>query len=281
MNFMKSLLARNKEEPYLGTLFQSLKEIRDSDIFIVGFPKSGNTWIRFLIGNYINANKCDFKNIHRTVPGLVEHTSICNELRDPRFMSSHFSLGAFREFISHFKANKKAKPKVIFLVRDGRDVAVSYYYHLIKAGKLSDSTSFLDFIEFLNGGRFNPFQSWDQYVLEWIKNGAKDFDVLIIKYKDVLEDTYRSLEDILKFSGLSIDKEKILYSVNQSSFDEMQRLEKNQGIEFFSSHTTESDILFVRKGKYHGWDEKFDSKSYQKFMKVNSKALKELGYDLG
>ena len=46
------------------------KTIFPDDVFIVSYPKSGSTWLRFLIGNYLSENQCRFSNVQTFVPDV-------------------------------------------------------------------------------------------------------------------------------------------------------------------------------------------------------------------
>src|SRR5664279_2390146 len=86
-------------------------EVFHDDAFIVSFPKSGNTWTRFLIANLLHPEEpANFGNIDRLVPESESLTR--NELGRvprPRIMKSH----------EYFDARFR---KVIYIVRDPRDV---------------------------------------------------------------------------------------------------------------------------------------------------------------
>jgi len=87
------------------------------DTFLVSFPKSGNTWARFLIANLVRPNeKIDFSNVNRVIPG-PEVTSNRDLMRvpRPRIVKSH----------QYFDPRYK---QVIYIARDPRDVVVSQYY---------------------------------------------------------------------------------------------------------------------------------------------------------
>src|SRR5437868_10954354 len=87
------------------------------DVFIVSFPRSGNTWTRFLVGNLISQNEpISFVNVESRIPDIYLHSqeSLCRMSR-PRVLKSH------EPFDPRYK-------KVIYVVRDPRDVAVSRYH---------------------------------------------------------------------------------------------------------------------------------------------------------
>jgi Sulfotransferase domain len=112
----------------------SLK-VRPDDTFLVSYPKSGNTWMRFLIANLLQQDPpvglLDADCLIPIVDGKSKR--FFDEMKSPRIIKSHFS------FIPAYK-------RVIYVVRDPRDVVMSQYHYQIKRGvlekdMLADATS--------------------------------------------------------------------------------------------------------------------------------------------
>jgi hypothetical protein len=61
------------------------------DVFITSYPRSGNTWTRFLIGNLIYPDgSLSFNNIEQRVPEIHAHSDrAMRRLRRPRVLKSH------------------------------------------------------------------------------------------------------------------------------------------------------------------------------------------------
>src|ERR1700731_2244023 len=87
-----------------------------SDVFLVGHFRSGTTWSRFLVGNFVYTDRnVTFTSVSDMVPSIYEHSD--RKLRSkPRLIKSHESFDP-------------RYPRVIHVVRDPRDVAVSLYYY--------------------------------------------------------------------------------------------------------------------------------------------------------
>jgi hypothetical protein len=105
------------------------------DTFLVSFPKSGNTWARFLIANLVRPNeKIDFSSVNGVIPG-PEVTSNRELLRvaRPRIIKSH----------QYFDPRYK---QVIYIARDPRDVVVSQYHFQRKRKLIVDGFPLTDFV---------------------------------------------------------------------------------------------------------------------------------------
>ncbi len=129
-----------------------LTEFRKDDTIIVSYPKSGSSWLMFLVANLMDSNKpTDLFNVHKRVPDLQSFDSRSFGNYSPRVLRSH-------EF---FDPNY---PKVICIVRDPRSIAVSFYYHSLKRYQIPAEMSFDEFFElFLDGGQ-SVHRSWDTHV---------------------------------------------------------------------------------------------------------------------
>jgi hypothetical protein len=103
-------------------LFRTLRIERDitifpDDVFLTSYPRSGNTWTRFLVGNLAHTEEAvTFLNVERLVPDMNKHGDYyLRHLPRPRILKSH------EVFDPRYK-------RVIYIVRDPRDVAVSNYH---------------------------------------------------------------------------------------------------------------------------------------------------------
>ncbi len=237
------------------------------DVLIVSYPKSGSTWLRFLIANYLTHNKCTFLNHHELIPDIHDSMELVYRARKPRIIKSHLP------FTPSYK-------KVIYLVRDGRDVAVSYYYHLKKYGKLEKTVEFSEYLNLFNlGNCYDEFGSWEAHIHSWLDCGlASSEDFLLIRYEDVKHDTVNSFTKVLKFLNLDIDQERVEKAIHASSLENMKELENQQ--QDLGKHLKFSDksIKFVRNGATGDWHNLFSKSDLDIFLAKHGDALKRLDY---
>ena len=102
-------------------------KVYPDDVFIVSYPRSGNTWMRFLVGELVFQKEIDFHNLRELIPDIYIYGcthSFLESLNRPRYIKSH-------------EPYDPRYPKVIYLVRDPRDVAISYYNWLLKFKKIT------------------------------------------------------------------------------------------------------------------------------------------------
>jgi hypothetical protein len=212
------------------------------DTFLVSYPKSGNTWARFLIANLVRPHeKIDFSNVNRVIPG-TEVTRNRDLMRTPRprIIKSH----------QYFDPRY---PRVIYIVRDPRDVVVSQYHFQRKRNVVADQYPLSEYVGRFVAGQTSFYGSWGEHVASWLatRHGRPGF--LLLRYEDMVEDTARELSKVASFLGFSSTREMILQAVERSSADRMRTLEKSQAQLFTSTKNTRQDIPFVRAAKSGGW----------------------------
>jgi Sulfotransferase domain len=112
------------------------------DTFVVSYPRSGNTWTRFLIANLVYPEKnVGFTNIEKLIPDTSSQSNrALKSTPRPRIIKSH-------EYFDH------RYRKVIYIVRDPRDVALSYYDFQRKYMQIDDAYPLEQYVEDFVQGR--------------------------------------------------------------------------------------------------------------------------------
>jgi len=234
------------------------------DTFIVSYPKSGNTWMRFLIGNYLTGNECTFENCHQLTPDMHMNPGRCGEIDRPRFIKSHATY-------------RSEYPNVVYIVRDGRDVAVSYYHYALKMDDIQADTSFSEFLNAFNQGEVGAFGQWSKHVHSWLDNQE---DVLVVKYEDMLGDAQREFRKVLSFVGLTVEEGVLEEAVEASRFKKMRRQEEEQQEKLDVLRKSDKSKKFMRKGKKKDWGDYFSDEQLRAFIDQHGRALERLNYPL-
>jgi hypothetical protein len=241
------------------------------DTFLVSYPRSGSTWLRFLIGNLVHPDEpVTFANVESFVPYVDIHPdSELLQAPRPRILETH------EPFFP-------AYPRVIYIVRDPRDVAISYHYILIKDRHLPDGFPFAEFLPlFLRGKDFGVrLGSWADHVMSWLKmrQGAEGF--LLVRYEDLLEDTPRELARLAEFLALPLTQPRIANAVEMSSASRMRKLEKTEWRLWATTRRSRPDRPFVRSAKSGDWRSGLEEKSVFAIESAWADAMRVLGYPL-
>src|ERR1700736_5647469 len=142
------------------------------DTFLVSFPRSGNTWTRFLVCNLINAdNPVTFAGLESRIPEIYDVPDrVLRAFPRPRIVKSHEC------FDPRYK-------KVIYIVRDPRDVAVSNYHWELKLRSVKEGYPIEDFVPRWMAPEFWPrIGSWGDHVGSWLATRQGKEGFLLLRY---------------------------------------------------------------------------------------------------
>ena len=274
-------------------------------IWISSYPKSGNTWTRYFLSNYFYNKKkinSDF-NILNKIDKFPPYKILQELLTKEEIEESAYNISKYwtkiqleitktkDDFI--FLKNHNALVSVegrnlteerfslafIYLVRDPRDIAVSYsnfdktlsidkaiermtsenlYCHVTKKFPLD--------VEILGSWKFN-YYSW--------KTGVAEVPRIIIKYEDLINNTFETKLKIIKFLSkilnFKVDTNHIKYSIEQSDFKRLQEIENNQKFH-------ESTNTFFNSGKISQWKNILSAKQISRIENFCKDEMEELGY---
>ena len=266
---IKRLIAGGKHFLGLYAPGRNLKVFPD-DVFLVSYPKSGNTWTRFLIANLVYAEKNpDFSNLNDLIP-------------DPEAMAKRDLERAPRPRIlkSHQYFDPRY-PKVIYVVRDPRDVVLSEYHFDIKRRAISEDYPLQQFVSrFVKGELNHPYGTWGENAATWIYTRGHDPRLLLVTYEALQAQGALEMARIAEFLGVSASTERITSVIRQSSADRMRELEKKQGHLWSSTRETRQDKPFVRSAKAGGWRTELPEAAIAEIESAWGGLMTELGYEL-
>jgi Sulfotransferase domain. len=213
------------------------------DTFLVSFPRSGNTWTRFLVCNLLDPDHpVNFAELETRIPEIyfVPDRDLRNFPR-PRVIKSH-------------ECFDPRYPKLIYIVRDPRDVLISYYEFQLKRRVISDDCSLEEFLpRFMESAIEPKIGSWRDHVVSWIATRRGQESCLLLRYEEMLANTEREAAKIAAFLGLDSSPERTARAVELSSADRMRKLEKEQAGEWSATKKTRQDKPFIRKAVSGDW----------------------------
>jgi len=239
------------------------------DTFLVSYPKSGNTWVRFLLANLIYPNETvEFSNINRLLPAPgVSSKRFLRNLPRPRILKSH------ETFDVRFR-------KVIYLVRDPRDVVVSEYHFNLKKRYIEPDVTLDQFVKRFIAGETSSYGSWWEHTASWIAARHGNPAFLLVRYEDLLTDGIGETGKIAEFLGIQAGPERLQAAIERSSADRMRKLEKQQADQWTGTRNTRKEIPFVRAAKSGGWKETLPAHSVEEIEVAWAPLLIFFGYEL-
>ena len=259
--------------------------------WIASYPKSGNTWVRSFLTSYLsnnddfnfkqlkkinkfprenlfkelNVDNNDLENIASNWIPMQNYINLKNEITYLKTHNAMMTIGNYK-----FSDNDNTNG-FIYLVRDPRDVLISYASH---TGQTIEETFEL---MIASSGRSvedgTIMSSWSNHFNSW-KNS--NFPKIIIKYEDLIKNTENSFSKIINFlnktNNLQIDREKIIKAINNTNFNKLKKLEEIDGF------NEAKENKFFRKGKIGDWQENLDAKIARRIEKEFNSEMTELGY---
>jgi hypothetical protein len=270
------------------------------DVFLVSYPKCGSTWTRFLVANLIHPDKAvSFANIERVIPDIHgQSRKALRRLPRPRILKSH-------------ECFDPRYQRLVYLVRDPRDVAVSSYHHDRRERKVENNFPIERFVEerFLRSDEYfgtwgdhtrswlmtaknfavstrlkagfagNP-GTWGENVTSWLAARGDSRDFLLLRYEDMLEDTVGALAKIASFLRFNPTHSDLERAVELSSADHMRVLEVRERHLWKTTKGSRTDIPFVRKAKAQQWSDELPSSSLAAIEAAWGPVMEILGYAL-
>jgi hypothetical protein len=239
------------------------------DTFLVSYPKSGNTWCRFLVANLVYPHRNpNWGNIDQLIPGPeVVSKRYLQSMQRPRIIRSH------DPFDPRYK-------RVIYITRDPRDVALSQYHHHQKRKLIDENYPFATFLQRFLAGETNEHGSWRENVGSWLAARYGDPQFLLLRYEDMIASPQHELGRVAEFLGVEATAQDLARSVEQSSPERMRQLEKMNMDKNALTKGTRQDLPFVRTAKFGNWKSEMQQSSIAVIEAAWAPLMKWLGYEL-
>jgi len=242
-----------------------------NDIFLVSYLRSGSTWSRFLFGNLIHQDKeVTFTQMSSLLPSIYDWPD--RRLRRlPRVLKSH-------------ECFDPRYPRVVYLVRDPRDVAVSFYFYNLKVRVLPEGYPMEEFVErWIRAdvvGYADRLGSWQDHVLSWLRLRKGEPGFTLVHYEELLANPVKELSKLAAALRIPATREHVERAVFLSSASRMQSLEKEQATQWEPVKGTRQDIPFVREAKAGAWKTKLPPQCVIAIERAWGSTMEELGYEL-
>ncbi|XP_077187318.1 sulfotransferase 2B1-like [Paroedura picta] len=248
---------------YKGILFpkQEIKEealryvenefqVRDDDVFNITYPKSGTNWMSEILGLIRNDGDPSWVRnvpVFERSPWIDTDQGLETALKNPppRLISCHFPFQLFpKSFLS-------SKAKVIYTLRNPKDVLVSHY-HFSKIFKLWKNFGTLEELlkEFLSGNV--PSGSWFDHVKGWLQMKDRD-NVFVMTYEELQQDLRGSVKRICHFLGKELNDQQIDSVVENASFQKMKDNKMSNLTIVKEAYIDHKKGKFMRKGISGDW----------------------------
>jgi len=235
-----------------------LEKIASTDVFLCSFPKSGNTWVRFIIAHLAAPKGAEitFRNIDSFVPEIERAKARLNAMAERPLMKTHWP------FLHKY-------PRCLYLVRDPRDAYLSFWHYTRDNYNVRTPLS-----EFIKGSMY--YGPWDMHVQAALKERKRrPRDVCIVRYEDLLAQPSESVARMAEFLKIDASSDCIQRALANTSLDRLRQVEANSGPE-----TDKHKPGFFRVGKAGQWKTAYSADDLEFFKHRFGRLLERLGYDL-
>ena len=178
----RAALRRNRALRTAAALYRH-RACGPDDVIVASYPKSGNTWLKFLLADVLTDSDPDFARSERAIPLLGSPAGSAVLPGGGHLWKSHEPYSPLY---------RRRCRRAVYLVRDARDVAISEYHFLTRKGRFDgDLDGFLDV--FLAGSA-DGYGSWDAHVASWCDGWrGVQRDRISVRYEDMLADCEAAL----------------------------------------------------------------------------------------
>ena len=274
--------------------------MKKSIIWLASYPKSGNTWMRIFLANYLMNTKepMPINQVHRFGMGdaiaktyqMVAGGPI--DLNDPNviiplrqkvlrgivannadvnFVKSHY----IRRTVAGFDfIPEEYTRSSVYIIRNPLDMVLSYARHhgqtleeAVYAISHTDNAShgFGESVATFMG-------SWSQHVNSWTARAP--WPQLTVRYEDLLEDPEIHFSKVIEHIGIPIEEERLKRAIKHASFKEVKRQEKKHG---FVEKSVSADSFFT-KGQSGVWKDELPAELAEQIIKDHRATMKRYGY---
>lgn len=242
--------------------------LNGNDVFVANYPRSGSTWLRFMLFEVLTQKDAEFENVNRHIPDVG---------------GQHGAMPLLPNQGRLIKTEEAFRPdyrRAIYIVRDGRDVALSEYSYQKAQGWID--CSFDDFLKMFVNGNASPYGSWEEHARSWIESplNARG-DLMVVSYRDLRQKTELTLTGIAEFLRVRVPLYVIQNAIQNNNLQNMRQKEDRapQIGHVPRAESIPEEKRFVRSGAVCGWRERLSPAQAEYLQRNTGKMLARLGFE--
>ena len=191
-------------------------------VWIASYPKSGNTWMRFLLHHYFWGEPESSLALNHRIPDLHRPVGAIDTTQARLFVKTHYELTDSLPFLPR-------TDRAIVIRRHPKDVLLSgLNYARLESSRPVDPVAYARaFIEHRGDPMWKQmgFGSWDSHARSW---ETDRFAVCLTTYESLKADAGGELTRVLAFLGEEVDAARVARAVELSDFKRLQQLERQE-----------------------------------------------------
>ncbi|KAF5292702.1 hypothetical protein FQR65_LT11170 [Abscondita terminalis] len=279
------LFDKVKEENVLKAVKEL--QVKNSDVFLVGHPKSGTTWAQEMI--WLIVNDLDYEGaaafVDERIPVLEmsgfldkdkegvsnpechwNSVEFVKNMKDPRCIKTHLTWEKFPEEV----VEGTKTPKIIYIARNPKDICISGYHYYKDVLNCIDC-SFKEYCDnFLKGSNDRISNYWESVLHFW--NLRNRSNALFIKYEEMKQDLASVIRNVAGFLEKTITEAQISELVKWLDFETMRN---NKAVNHDNIYKKSG---FIRNGKVGEHKKMMSDEIMKKFDAWIEENLKDSDY---
>ncbi len=270
-------------------------------VWLASYPKSGNTWTRAFLHEYIHGSEKENYNINEmnvlsiSDNGLVWYEEV---LKKPVKECTHEEIAKARPLVHQLIHDKTDgfiflkthnafvvnqgiplhTPSLtaggVYIVRNPLDVVSSFADHMgltvdeaitamAKPGNASDTSE---------KAVFQIMGSWSEHVYSWTKRPNPS--LFFMRYEDMLNEPKAVFGDLVQFLHLPLEPDRLADAISRTSFDNLRKMETEKGFKERSPHSER----FFREGKAGQWKFELTLNQVKRIIHDHGEQMDRFGY---
>jgi aryl sulfotransferase len=274
-------------------------------VWLASYPKSGNTWVRVLLTNYlrkddqpadinkleggpiasarfwfdewvgVEASALDDTVVERLRPRVYRCMS--GDSPETLYMKVHDAWA--RSDLGEALFPSDVTAGVVYIIRNPLDMAASFAHHGgVSTEKAVDDMCNPNFtIARSLGGLADQLRqklsSWSGHVQSWLD--ASGLPCRVVRYEDLRSDPETVFAGVVRFCGLPFDEDSVRKAVAFSEFSELQKQELSKG---FHERGVRATSNFFRRGCAGAWRDDLSADQVDKLIRCHEQTMRRFGY---
>ncbi|MGH6922655.1 MAG: sulfotransferase domain-containing protein [Propylenella sp.] len=275
-----------------------------SIVWLASYPKSGNTWMRAFLANYVldaeepadinslrNASIASSRSLFDRFAGVRSSDLTQDEIDSlrphvyrlvaaaypsPYFVKVHDRYSFLPDGSPLFP--EAATKCAIYIIRNPFDVAISGVAHFnldeveVAVAGMGVDAALCDRQDSMAGQLRQRLGTWSAHVQSW--TSVEPFPVLVVRYEDMLLDPNETFANVVRAVGLPLGRDRLEKAIEFSSFERLRRQELESGFGERASRTTE----FFRRGEIGDWVNHLSERQVRKVIHDHGATMRRFGY---
>ncbi|MEE9573004.1 MAG: sulfotransferase domain-containing protein [Candidatus Neomarinimicrobiota bacterium] len=271
-------------------------------IIVSAFPKSGSTWLTRLLADILN---CPSAGSHSSQDKQEIASEGWDRSGDFIVRKGHYRLNNYSVTWNETEhpnssmieaphilcLDKRTNERIIFLIRDPRDIIVSACHHWKKKDRQ-------EIIKLVCHGGLANLPAWDEYIKQWLdidkdkwafikqitianyndnllNEHEKKEIVKWVKYEDLIVEEYGEIDYILR--NIDYNESRVFPAIKRQSFNNRKKEIAQNGNDLYLGK--EYNLQFMRKGIVEDYKNFLTNKEQDYVWNCLGETMEGVGYE--